>query len=62
MKRRYYARRFPLGLPRCASLSVRLHEATRECLISLAEDRRMSLSEYVARLIQDHVSNHGPIQ
>ena len=54
--RRRYARRLPSELCRRAMLSVRVSEATRRIVISLAEQRDISASEYLARLIQGHIA------
>ena len=54
--RRPYAHRQPPELCRRAQLSVRVHESARSAVFSLASRRGMSASEYVARLLNDHIS------
>jgi len=53
--KRRYAQRLPPGLVRRAMLSVRVHEAARRSVGDLAEQRGMSVSEYVCRLLNDHL-------
>jgi hypothetical protein len=52
---RPYARRLPPELVRRAMLSVRIHENARRSVSSLAHQRGMSVSEYVCRLLNDHL-------
>ncbi len=52
---RFYANRLPSKLARRAMLSVRVHETARESVRSLAEQRGMTASEYVCRLLNDHL-------
>ena len=40
---------------RRAMLSARIHEQARQSVATLAAQRRMSVSEYVARLLNDHL-------
>jgi hypothetical protein len=54
--RRHYARRLPSEFCRRAMLSIRVSEAARCIVKSLAEQRDMSASEYLARLIADHIA------
>lgn len=54
---RPYARRFPSGLPRLAMLCARVHVDARQALRNLAKERGMSASEYVARMLNDHLSH-----
>lgn len=56
---RRYARRLPLGYRRRAMLSIRVHENVRRLVQALAERRGMSTSEYLARLIQDHLEHEA---
>jgi len=52
---RPYSNRLPSKLARRAMLSVRIHEAARRSFGELAEQRGMSVSEYVCRLLNDHL-------
>lgn len=52
---RPYANRLPPKLARRAMLSVRVHEAARQSVVDLAEARGMSASEYVYRVLTDHL-------
>lgn len=53
--KRFYAKRLPPELVRRAMLSVRVHESARSAVLNLARQRDMSSSEYVARLLNDHL-------
>ena len=53
--KRPYALRLPPELCRRAQLSVRVHENARSAVFRLASRRGMSASEYVARLLNDHL-------
>lgn len=53
--KRLYAKRLPPELVRRAMLSVRVNEHTRRDIVALAHARGMSASEYVARLLNDHL-------
>lgn len=55
--KRPYARRLPPEFRRRAMLSIRVQESVRHLIKSLAARRGMSASEYVARLIQDHLTH-----
>lgn len=52
---RPYANRLPPKLARSAMLSVRIHEDVRRSVSNLAERQGMSVSEYVYRLLNDHL-------
>ena len=52
---RPYAKRLPPVLVRRAMLSVRVHENARRSVSKLAQQRGMSVSEYVCRLLNDHL-------
>jgi hypothetical protein len=52
---RPYSNRLPPKLARRAMLSVRIHEATRRSFGELADQRGMSVSEYVCQLLNDHL-------
>lgn len=54
--RRAYARRFPRADARRAMLCARVHEGARNAVQGLAQKRGMSVSEYVARLVNDHLT------
>lgn len=53
---RPYAKRLPPALVRRAMLSVRVHENARRTVGTLARQRGMSVSEYVCRLLNDHLN------
>ena len=50
-----YSNRLPPKLARRAMLSVRVHETARRSFSELAEQRGISMSEYVCRLLNDHL-------
>jgi len=52
---RFYAKRLPPELVRRAMLSVRVHENAHRSVSNLAHQRGMSVSEYVCRLVNDHL-------
>lgn len=52
---RAYANRLPPKLARRAMLSIRVHETVRQSVVDLAEEKGMSASEYVYRLLTDHL-------
>lgn len=52
---RAYAKRVPPDFVRRAMLSVRIHENARRSVTALARQREMSVSEYVCRLLNDHL-------
>lgn len=52
---RPYSNRLPPRLARRAMLSVRVHEDARRSFSDLAEQRGMSVSEYVCRLLDAHL-------
>lgn len=52
---RHYADRLPRLHARRCTLSVRLSEPMKDAVAYLAARRRMSMCEYVARLLNDHV-------
>jgi len=53
---RPYAKRLPRELVRRAQLSIRVHEKARYAIVALAASRGMSASEYVCRVLNDHLS------
>ena len=55
-KTRRYAKRLPSEFARRVILSVRVNVHVRRAVISLASQRNMSASEYLARLLSDHLS------
>lgn len=59
---RPYSNRLPPRLARRAMLSVRVHEAARRSFADLAEQRGISVSEYVCRLLDAHLREieHNP--
>lgn len=52
---RPYSSRLPPRLARRAMLSVRIHETARRSLGELAEQRGVSISEYVHHLLKEHL-------
>lgn len=64
--RRAYAHRFPREQARRAMLCARVQEGARNAVQWLAQKRGMSVSEYVARLVNDHLTEvmrgHGQFQ
>lgn len=60
--RRAYAARLPYGRARNAQLSARIHQEARSALDALAAERGMSTSEYVARLLNDHLQGTANLQ
>lgn len=54
--RRPYARRLPNEHCRRALLSIRVHDHARRTVRALALERGMSISEYCARLLADHLT------
>ncbi len=52
---RPYSSRLPPKLARRAMLSVRIHETARRSFGELAEQRGVSVSEYVCHLLNDHL-------
>ena len=54
--RRPYARRLPPEYCRRALLSIRIHDHARSAVRALAHERGMSISEYCARLLSDHLT------
>ena len=54
--KRPYARRLPSQYCRRAMLSIRVSDNTRHWIKTLAARRGISPSEYVARLIHDHLT------
>lgn len=55
--RRPYALRLPPHLCRRSMLSLRVHDKARGTVCALAHERGMSVSEYLARLLNDHIAN-----
>lgn len=54
--RRHYALRLPKAFARLDMICARVSKASRQSLQLLAERRGMSLSEYLARLVNDHLT------
>lgn len=54
--RRPYALRLPSHLCRRAMLSIRVHDQVQGSVRALASERGMSVSEYMARLLNDHLA------
>ena len=52
---RPYSSRLPPKLARRAMLSVRIHEAARRSFGELAEQRGVSVSEYIFHLLEAHL-------
>jgi RNA-binding protein YlmH len=55
LKRRY-ARRLPKAFARLDMICARVSKASRQSLQQLAERREISISEYLARLVNDHLT------
>ena len=53
---RRYARRLPPAYARSTTLTMRLTPAMKDALAYLAACRRLSMSEYTARVINDHLT------
>lgn len=56
LKRRY-ARRLPKAFARLDMICARVSKASRQSLQLLAEHREISISEYLARLVNDHLTS-----
>lgn len=54
---RRYAHRLPKAFVRLEMICARVSKASRQNLLLLAERRGMSLSEYLARLVNDHLTS-----
>jgi hypothetical protein len=59
---RSYAKRLPGGKARSAQLFARIHHDVRAALDALAAEREMFTSEYVARLLNDHLMGTPNLQ
>ena len=53
---RPYARRLPPDQARRAMLCARVNDGAKQLVGNLAHERGMSTSEYVARLLNDHLA------
>lgn len=53
---RRYARRLPSDYARSSALTVRLTPAMKDALAYLAACRKLSMCEYTARIINDHLT------
>ena len=53
---RRYARRLPPGYARRSALTVRLTPDMKDALAYLAAYRRISMCEYTARVLTDHLT------
>jgi len=53
---RLYARRLPPAYTSSTTLTIRLTPAMKDALAYLAACRRISMSEYAARMVGDHLS------
>lgn len=54
--RRFYAKRLHHPHTRHHQLGLRVCSLTKELLLQLARARMMSVSEYLARLVNDHLA------
>lgn len=54
-QQRRYARRLPFGYSRTSVLTLRLTPEMKVALAALAAERSMSVCEYAARAISDHL-------
>lgn len=57
---RRYASRLPPASARRAMMSLRIHESARRSIHALAEKQGMSMSEYVCRLLNEHLREAAP--
>ena len=53
--RKFYAKRLAEPHTRCCQLGFRANKSAKALLQQLANARRMSVSEYLARLLNDHL-------
>ncbi len=53
---RRYARRLPPGYARVTTLTVRLTPAMKDAVAYMAACKQISMSEYAARIINDHLT------
>jgi hypothetical protein len=56
---RFYAKRLAGSYTRRCQIGFRLNEVAKGMLQKLAAQRRMSVAEYVARLVCDHLGQIG---
>lgn len=54
--RRPYARRLPAQFARRVMLCARVSREMKAAIAKLAATRKMSISEYMARLLNDHLT------
>lgn len=54
--RRRYARRLPPAFARTSTLTLRLTPAMKDAVAFLAAYRKVSMSEYASRIINDHLT------
>ena len=54
--RRPYARRLPAQFARRVMLCARVNREMKAAIAQLAAARKMSISEYMARLLNDHLT------
>ena len=55
--RRPYARRLPAQFARRVMLCARVSREMKAAIAQLAATRKMSISEYMARLLNDHLTS-----
>ena len=55
--RRPYARRLPAQFARRVMLCARVSREMKAAIAQLAAARKMSISEYMARLLNDHLTS-----
>lgn len=55
---RRYARRLPPSYARRTTLTLRLTIAMKDAVAYLAASRQLSMGEYAARVISDHLNQH----
>lgn len=53
--RKFYAKRLAEPHTRCCQLGFRVNKSAKALLQQLATARRMSVGEYLARLLNDHL-------
>jgi hypothetical protein len=54
-KIRFYAKRLTGSYTRSCQIGFRLNETAKDLLVKLAAQRGMSVGEYLARLVCDHL-------
>lgn len=55
-RKRFYSVRLPHPFTRRHQIGLRVCATTKRLLVALADARSMSVSEYLARLVSDHLA------